>query len=172
MHSFMETDKQYSMFRSWKFQDNEIHWHQLPWNMNQLDYIIYGCNISSSFFIRHCFYGPMYHFSRPCFQIWHYCTLTGHFIRYTYLVLGRTPFCLHNSLNYSRCCTLRDALLHTTVLNSCYLSICGLSVSLNESGHSPLTSLINKVFLPTELPLTECVLFIAPFSVNSRDCSA
>lgn len=69
-------------------------------------------------------------------------------------------------------CTLRDALLHTTVLNSCYLSICGLSVSLNESGHCPLTSLINKVFLPTELPLTECVLFIAPFSVNSRDCSA
>ena len=100
-----------------------------------------------------------------------YCTLPGHFIRYTYLVLGRTPFCLHNSLNYSRCCTLRDALLHNTVLNSCYLSICGLSVSLNESGHSPLTSLIT-VFLPTELPLTECVLFIAPFSVNSRDCSA
>ena len=45
MHSFMETDKQYSMFRSWKFQDNEIHWHQLPWTMNQLDYIIYGCFI-------------------------------------------------------------------------------------------------------------------------------
>ena len=136
------------MFRSWKFQDNEIHWHQLPWNMNRLDYIIYGCNISSSFFIRHGFYGPMYHFFRPCFQIWHYCTLTCHFIRYTYLVLGSIPFCLYNSLNYSRCCTLRDALLHTTVLNSCYLSVCGLSVSLNESGHSPLTSLINKVFCP------------------------
>ena len=50
MHSCMETDKQYSMFRSWKFQDNEIHCHQLAWSMNQLDYIIYGCNISSSFF--------------------------------------------------------------------------------------------------------------------------
>ena len=92
---------------------------------------------------------------------------TGHFIRYTYLVLGRTPFCLHNSLIYSQYCTLRDALLHTTVLNSCYLSI---SASLNESGHCPLTSLINKVFLTTEL--TECVLFIAPFSVNSGDFSA
>ena len=85
---------------------------------------------------------------------------------------GEDPFCLHNSLNYSWCCMLRDALLHTTGLNSCFLSICGLSVSLNESGHSPLTSLINKVVLTTELPLTECVLFIAPFSVNSRDCSA
>ena len=153
------------MFRSWMFQDIEIHWHQLPWTMNQLDYIIYG------YFII-ILYQTLFPWSHvPCFQIWHYCTLTGHFFRYTYLVLGRTPFCLHNSLNYSWCCMLRDAILHTTVLNSCYLSICGLSVSLNESGHSPLTSLMNKVFLPTEMPLTECVLFITPFAVNSRDCS-
>ena len=46
----METDKQYSMFRSWKFQDNQIHRHQLAWSMNQSEYSIYGCNISSSFF--------------------------------------------------------------------------------------------------------------------------
>ncbi|KAJ8388227.1 hypothetical protein AAFF_G00135980 [Aldrovandia affinis] len=40
-----------------------------------------------------------------------------------------------------------------------YLSYCRLPVSLNQSGHSPLTSLINKVFSPTELPLTGCFLF-------------
>ena len=78
--SYDDRDK-YSMFRSWKFQDNEIHWHQLPWTMNQLDYIIYGCNVSSSFFIRHCFYGPMYHF---VFRF----DITSHFIRYAY----RPPF--------------------------------------------------------------------------------
>ena len=27
MHSFIETDKQYSKIRTWKFQYNEIHWH-------------------------------------------------------------------------------------------------------------------------------------------------
>ncbi len=28
-------------------------------------------------------------------------TLTGHFIRYTFLVMGWSPFCLQNCLNYS-----------------------------------------------------------------------
>uniref|UniRef100_A0A0E9S3P0 Uncharacterized protein n=1 Tax=Anguilla anguilla TaxID=7936 RepID=A0A0E9S3P0_ANGAN len=41
-------------------------------------------------------------------------------------------------------------------MKSCYTSISNLSVNLNESVHSPLTSLINKVFLPTELLLIGC----------------
>ncbi len=31
--------------KSWKFQDNEIHCHQLAWSMNQLDYNIHGCSL-------------------------------------------------------------------------------------------------------------------------------
>ncbi len=36
-----------------------------------------------------------------CRRFWHSHTLTGHFIRYTLLVLGWTPFCLQNYLNSS-----------------------------------------------------------------------
>lgn len=55
MHSIMETDKQYSMFRSWNCQENKIHWHQILW--------IYWRDISSS--------GTVY--LVPCFQISHVC---------------------------------------------------------------------------------------------------
>ena len=50
----------------------------------------------------------------------------------------------------------RDALLHTTVVMCGYLHYCHLPVSFDQSGPSPLTSLINKAFLPTELLLTGC----------------
>ncbi len=52
-----------------------------------------------------------------------------------------------------------------------YLSFCCLPVSSNQSGHSPLTSLINKVFLHTEPPLTGCC-FLQPFPVKCRNCCA
>ena len=51
-----------------------------------------------------------------------------------------------------------------------YLCYCHVPVSFNQSGPSPLTSLISIVFLPAELLLTWCFLFFAPFSANSRDC--
>ncbi|XP_072095041.1 metal transporter CNNM4-like isoform X1 [Mobula birostris] len=61
----------------------------------------------------------------------------------------------------------------TIVITCGYLSCYCLPVSLNRSGHSPLTFLINKVFSPADLPLTGfffLFLFFTPFSVNSRDC--
>lgn len=39
----------------------------------------------------------------------------------------------------------------TTTIPGVYLSYCSLSVILYNSGHSPLTSLITKAFLPAEL---------------------
>ena len=69
-------------------------------------------------------------------------------------------------------CVFRDALLHTTVVMRGYLRYCHLPVSFDQSGPSPLTSLINNAFLPAELLLTGCFLFFTPFSANSRDCCA
>ena len=60
-------------------------------------------------------------------------------------------------------CVFRDALLHTTVVMCGYLHYCHLPVSFDQSGPSPLTSLINNTFLPAELLLTGCFLFFAPF---------
>ena len=67
-------------------------------------------------------------------------------------------------------CVFRDALLHTTVVMCGYLPYCHLPVSFDQSGPSPLTSLINKAFSATELLPTGCFLFFTPFSANSRDC--
>ena len=70
-------------------------------------------------------------------------------------------------------CVFRDALLHTNVIMCGYLHYCHLPVSFDQSGPSPLISLTNKTFLPTELLLTGCLLFFlffSPFSANSRDC--
>ena len=41
-------------------------------------------------------------------------------------------------------CVFRDALLHATVIMPGYLRYCYLPVSFDQSGPSPLTSLINK----------------------------
>lgn len=41
-------------------------------------------------------------------------------------------------LQGSTCWVFRDALLQTSVLTSGYLSLCCLSISSNQSGHSPL----------------------------------
>ena len=68
------------------------------------------------------------------------------------------------------CYVFSDAFLYTTVVICGYLTYCYLSVSLNQSGHSPMTTHINKLFLPTELLLTGCFCFSHHFSVNSRDC--
>ena len=62
------------------------------------------------------------------------------------------------------CCVFKDALLHSTVIMRGYLTY--NAVGLKQSDHSPLTSLINKVFSLRELPLTGYLLFFAPFSVN------
>lgn len=47
-------------------------------------------------------------------------------------------------------CTVRDALLHTTVVNSGYLSLCGLYSTSNEPADSRLTFLINNMFSATK----------------------
>ncbi len=60
-------------------------------------------------------------------------------------------------------CAFRDAFLHTSAVTSSYFS-----VALHQSGHSPLTSGINKAFSPTELPLNGYFLFFGTFSVNPR----
>ncbi len=69
-------------------------------------------------------------------------------------------------------CEFRDALLHTSVVTSGYLRYCCFLINSNKSGHSPLTSGINKAFSPTELPLTGYFVFFGPFSINPRDCCA
>lgn len=46
-------------------------------------------------------------------------------------------------------------LLHTLNKTSGYLSYCYLLISSRQCGHSPLTSCINKIFLPKELQITE-----------------
>ena len=51
-------------------------------------------------------------------------------------------------------CAFWDAVLHTTVVLCRY--VCLWPVSLHDSCHSPSTSLINKLFLSTGLPLTGC----------------
>ena len=71
---------------------------------------------------------------------------------------------------YLLCCVFRDAFPHTTVVMCGYLRYCHLPVSSEQSGPYPLTSLINKVFLPAEQLLTRCFLFFAPFPVNSKNC--
>ena len=53
-------------------------------------------------------------------------------------------------------CVFRDAFQHTTVAICGYLRDSHLPVSFEQSGHSPRTSLINKMFLATELLLTGC----------------
>ena len=67
------------------------------------------------------------------------------------------------------CCVFRDALLHTTVVMHGYLCYCHLPASFDQSYPSPVTSLINNAFLPTELLLTGCFFSPAQFSANSRD---
>ena len=56
----------------------------------------------------------------------------------------------------STCCAFWDAFLLTTIVHSGYLDYCSLSVSSKQSGHSLLTSLINKIFPSAELLLTVC----------------
>ena len=58
--------------------------------------------------------------------------------------------------------------MHTTVVLRRYLSDGGPPVSLHDSCHSPSTSLINELILPTGLPLTRCFLFFC-LSHYSRD---
>ena len=71
----------------------------------------------------------------------------------------RSSVAVAHPLKSSTCCVFTDALLHATVVNRGYLSYCHLTVNLNQSSHSPLTSLINNAFFPTELPLTGCFDF-------------
>jgi len=71
-------------------------------------------------------------------------------------------------LQGSTCCVFRDALQQISVGTSGYLSYCCLSISSNQSSHSPLTSGINKTFSPTELLFTRYFHFFRPFSVNPR----
>jgi len=66
------------------------------------------------------------------------------------------------------CCGV-NALLHTLVVTSDYFSQSCSSISLTQSAHSPLTSCINKAFLPTGLPHTGCFSLFTPFFVNPRN---
>lgn len=54
------------------------------------------------------------------------------------------------------CCVSYDAFLLTMIVQSGYLSYCILFVSLDQSGHSSLTSVINKSFPSIEVPFTGC----------------
>ncbi len=63
-------------------------------------------------------------------------------------------------LQGSTCCAIRDALLHTLLVTSDCLSYCCHSISSSQSGHSPLTSGIDKAFSPTELLLTVYFIFL------------
>ncbi len=72
-------------------------------------------------------------------------------------------------LQGSTCCAFRDDILHTLVVTSGYLSYCCLSITSNQSAHSPLTSDINKACSSTQLPLAGYFLFFRSFSVNPRD---
>lgn len=58
----------------------------------------------------------------------------------------------------------QDASLLTTFVKSGSLSYRSLPASLDVSGHSLQTSVINKVFSPTELPLT------GSFVLNTDTC--
>ncbi len=62
MRSFMETGRDYSMFRSWKFHDNEMNYVERE--PIGLDYLLFN-NLNFSDAV----YGPMYLFSKPCFQM-------------------------------------------------------------------------------------------------------
>ena len=99
-----------------------------------------------------------------------------YFIRYLFNLFFRLLLFASAAVAYPlrrlMCCVFRDALLHTTLVICGYLCYCHLPVSFDQSAPSPLTSLNNKVLLPTELLLTGCFLFFAPFSANTRDCCA
>lgn len=64
------------------------------------------------------------------------------------------------------CCEVRDALLHTLIITSGYLSYCWLSIRSKQSGHPPLTSGINETFSSRELMFTGYLLFFQQFSVK------
>ena len=100
-------------------------------------------------------------------------TLSENFIRYLFDLFFVFCYCTYSAtypLRGLMCCVFRDALLHTIVVMCGYLHYCHLPVSFDQSGPSPLTSLIYKAFLPTELLLTGCFLFFAPFSKLSVVC--
>lgn len=67
------------------------------------------------------------------------------------------------------CCCFTDVHLHSMIVTSGYLNYSCLPINSNQSGHSPLTSDINKAFSPEKLWLAEYFHFFRPFSVNSRD---
>lgn len=64
----------------------------------------------------------------------------------------------------SRFHVFTDALLHVLVEMSDYLTC--FAISLKQSDQSPLTSLMNEAFSPTEVTLTGCSLF-PPFSIKT-----
>ena len=81
-------------------------------------------------------------------------------MQYTLTLLG-----IHNCIDVLvfYCCSVSTNLtycVHTTVVMCGYLHYCHHPFSFDQSGPSPLTSLIKKVFLPTELLLTGCFLFL------------
>ena len=67
-------------------------------------------------------------------------------------------------LRHLTLCLVRDALLHTTAVMCGYLCYCHRPVSFDQSGSSPLTSLINKA----ELLLTGCFLHHSLQTENPR----
>lgn len=56
-------------------------------------------------------------------------------------------------------CVLRGFSIYSDCKHG-YVSYSSLPVSFHQSGHSPLTSLINTMFSPTELPLTGSSYFV------------
>ncbi len=57
-------------------------------------------------------------------------------------------------------CEFRDALLHTSVVTSGYLRYCCFLINSNKSGHSPLTSGINKAFSPQNCHSLDILYFL------------
>ena len=91
--------------------------------------------------------------SVQCCWVFVHCSL-----RFIFLAVGRETWCGTTTLR------LDMFILLTTVVKGCY---CKLPVNSNQSGHSPLNSLFNKMLLMNCCSLDIC--FPTPFR-DSRDC--
>ena len=89
-----------------------------------------------------------------CSAICSLSTLLG--IYYTYFFTYCSSVAVAYPLRGLAHCVFRDALLYTTVILCGYLHYCHLPVSVDQSGPSPLISLIHNAFLSTELLMFIC----------------
>ena len=82
-----------------------------------------------------------------------------------FLLLWSNRFKVQHTERHS----MKDTPLHSLSVTSGYLTYCYLSYSLNQSGHSSLTSAIKETILARKLLFTGCFVFLVP--VNPKDGS-